>query len=89
MEPIQDPFTWRQKGSIYKNPSIYETGDYIADSLTEGKFGDDIFTDSVIHFMQVNKNKPFFVYYPMTLSHMPANPTPDDPAFCDMGSIPM
>lgn len=79
--PYKDPLPGDKKGSIYKNPSIYETADYIADSLTKDKFGDDIFTDSVIHFMQVNKNKPFFVYYPMTLSHMPANPTPDDPAF--------
>ncbi|MEP7318881.1 MAG: sulfatase-like hydrolase/transferase, partial [Panacibacter sp.] len=40
------------KGSHYKSPSIYDNGNFIADSLTEGKYGDDIFTDSVMNFIE-------------------------------------
>lgn len=69
------------KGSHYKNPSIYDNGNFIADSLTEGKYGDDIFTDSLMNFIEANKNKNFFAYYPMTLCHAPLSPTPDDPEF--------
>jgi len=47
----------------------------------QGKFSDDVFTDSVLNFIKVNKNKPFFAYYPMILSHIPACPTPDNPEY--------
>lgn len=69
------------KGSHYKNPVIYHNADFIDTSLTTGKYGDDIFVDSVFNFMEVHKEEPFFAYYTMTLSHGPSSPTPDDPEF--------
>lgn len=69
------------KGSHYKDPQIYENGSFLPDSLTKGKFGDDIFTDSLMNLVSSNKHHSFFAYYAMTLCHIPFTPTPDDPEF--------
>ncbi|MCG1037103.1 sulfatase-like hydrolase/transferase [Polaribacter sargassicola] len=45
----------------------------------QGKFGPDIFSDFVIDFMSKNKDNPFFVYYPMVLTHSPFVHTPHEP----------
>jgi arylsulfatase A len=68
-------------GSRYKNPTIYVNGDYVDSSQTANKYGEDIFTDSVLNFITRNKSVPFFIYYPMVLGHPPFQPTPDDPVF--------
>ena len=67
------------KGSRYKNPVIYENGIYRDD--TEGKYGEDVFCDYIIDFIERKKNddKPFFVYWPMAATHKPHEPTPDSP----------
>jgi arylsulfatase A len=69
------------QGSRYKNPTIYVNGDYADSSQTANKYGEDIFTDSVLNFITRNKSMPFFIYYPMVLAHPPFQPTPDDPVF--------
>ena len=68
-------------GSRYKDPHFYTNGAFIDDNLTKGKYGEDILTDSVIHFIDDNKSAPFFIYYPMPLVHFPFQPTPDDAAY--------
>lgn len=45
----------------------------------EGKFGPDIYNDFLLNFMTENKDKPFFVYYPMALTHSPLVHTPLEP----------
>lgn len=72
-----------QDGSRYKNPHLYVNGDFLADSLTLNKYGEDIVCDSIIQFMAHNASagEPFFVYYPMMLCHAPFSPTPDDSEF--------
>lgn len=70
-----------ESGSRYKNPHLYKDGNYIPDSLIVNKYADDIFTDSLINFIDSNKAGPFFAYYPMCLAHNPSCPTPDDSAF--------
>ena len=67
------------KGSRYKDPVIYENGAYLED--TAGKYGDDVFADYAIDFMERNKDEEFFVYFPMALTHRPFEPTPDHPDF--------
>jgi arylsulfatase A len=62
----------------YKNPSIYTNGANVPSTLTNNKYGEDIFTDSVTNFIERNKTSPFFVYYPMALAHAPFQPTPND-----------
>ena len=75
------------KGSRYKSPLVYADGKYIADSLTNGKYGEDIFCDSVMKFMEKNKTAPFFIYYPMVSAHSPFQPTPDDTDFDSWNSV--
>ncbi len=67
------------KGSRYKNPIIYENGAYRDD--TEGKYGEDIFCDYIIDYIERKKDddSPFFVYWPMAATHKPHEPTPDSP----------
>jgi arylsulfatase A-like enzyme len=45
-----------------------------------GAFGPDMFCDFVIHFAEQHKQKtdPFFIYYPMVLTHTPFTTTPHE-----------
>lgn len=49
----------------------------------DGQFGEDIFTDFIIDFMQNNQDNPFMVYYAMCLPHAPLVPTPLEPGVTD------
>lgn len=62
-------------GSRYWNPRIQENGK-MRDDL-KGKYGPDVFLDYINGFMERKKNGPFFIYYPMVLTHSPFVPTPD------------
>jgi arylsulfatase A-like enzyme len=42
-----------------------------------GKYGPDLMCDFLCDFMDRNRSKPFFVYYPMVLVHNPFVKTPD------------
>jgi len=64
-----------EKGSRYKDPIIFQNGKYLND--TKDKYGDDIFADYITSFIERNQKDPFFVYFPMTLTHDPKEPTPD------------
>lgn len=46
-----------------------------------GAFGPDMFSDFVIDFArkQSEQNNPFFIYYPMVLTHTPFTTTPHEP----------
>lgn len=68
-------------GSHYKAPRIYENATYLPPNLIADLYGDDIFTDRVLSFINDNRDTNFFVYFPITLSHYPYVPTPDDPEF--------
>jgi len=65
----------------YKNPRLYENGDYLPSTVTNGKYADDMFADYISNFIDSNASHPFFIYYPLSLCHMPYCPTPDDPEF--------
>ncbi|MBS1745045.1 MAG: sulfatase-like hydrolase/transferase [Bacteroidetes bacterium] len=70
----------------YKNPQVYANGNFLPSSLTNGKYGEDIFFDSLSAFIEKNRAHPFFIYYPMVLAHPPYQPTPDDSAFASWNS---
>jgi arylsulfatase A-like enzyme len=67
------------RGSRYKDPLLdsRETGL----ELFEGKYGPDLFVDYMEDFMENQGNQPFFVYYPMVLTHDPFEPVPASKAF--------
>ena len=56
----------------YAAPLIEQDGNIKLYSNNE--YGPDIFTQYVIDFIEENKTKPFFIYYPMVLVHDPFYP---------------
>jgi arylsulfatase A-like enzyme len=63
------------KGSRFANPLIEQNGKFL--EKNEDDYGPDIFTNYILDFISKNSKKPFFVYYPMVLTHDPFVPTPD------------
>ena len=61
------------------NPSLESDGKIL--EVAENDYGPDIFADFLLRFIETNREKPFFVYYPMVLVHSPFVPTPhsEDP----------
>lgn len=69
------PERFRNKGSRYKSPTLFENGQLVPD--TKDKYGPDLVSEFICDFIERKKNEPFLVYYPMILTHSPFNPTPD------------
>jgi len=71
----------------FPNPVLEFNG--VAKHFKNGEYGPDVASDFLCDFIETNKDKPFFVYYPMILTHCPFSPTPDskdwDPK--SMGSL--
>lgn len=59
----------------YWHPSIVKNGEYLP--TTQDDYGPDIFSDFILEFIERKRGKPFFIYYPMTLTHAPYYTTPD------------
>lgn len=59
----------------YWDPSIVKNGKYL--DLTVDDYGPDVFSDFVLDFVERHQDKPFFVYYPMALTHGQFFTTPD------------
>jgi arylsulfatase A-like enzyme len=62
------------KGSRYGRPTIEANGQMLKG--LEDRYGEDVFCDHVMDFAGRNASRPFFVYYPMVLTHGPFNATP-------------
>jgi arylsulfatase A-like enzyme len=65
----------KERGSRYKNPVVVQNGRNLEGM--EDRYGPDVFTDYAIDFIERNKAKPFFLYFPMAIVHNPFVPTPD------------
>ena len=70
-----------KKGPRYKNPRLEINGEAFA--YTNNAYGPDIVSDYVLDFIQRKKDGPFFVYYPMMLTHSPFDATPDSPDYLE------
>ena len=68
----------------YANPVMDINGETI--ESPQGTFGPDIFCDFVLDFIKRHKESPFFVYYPMVLTHCPFVSTPDSEEWSPMRS---
>ncbi len=62
-------------GERFANPLIEQNGKFL--DRNKDLYGPDVVSDYAIDFIQRNKEKPFFLYYPMLLAHNPFVPTPD------------
>ena len=69
----------------YKNPGLEINGsqrDY-----SNNEYGPDIVSDYALDFITRKKDVPFFLYYPMMLTHAPYDATPDSPDYLEAKSV--
>jgi len=66
---------WDSTGERNWKPSLIHNGKKL--ETTDKDYGPDILNNYVIDFAKRNKDKPFFVYYPLTLIHSPLAETPE------------
>lgn len=59
----------------YANPGLEING--VEKDYTQGEYGPDLVSDYALDFIARKKDVPFFLYYPMMLTHAPYQPTPD------------
>ena len=64
----------------YWNPYIHNKN---GSKTYTGEFGEDIFSNFIIDFIEKNKQNPMFIYYPMCLPHGPLTTTPSEPDLND------
>jgi len=74
-------FHTEAKGSRYADPTVYQNGAFRRD--TAGKYGDDLWVDFIADFLDRNRDRPVFAYYPMALPHWPMVPTPASAEWSD------
>lgn len=65
----------------YRNPGLEINGKEV--NFSNGEYGPDIVSNYALDFITRNREKPFFLYYPMILTHDPFVPTPDHPDYND------
>lgn len=65
----------------YKNPGLEING--VTNDWTSGEYGPDLVNDYALDFIQRKRAVPFFLYYPMMLTHDPHVATPDSPDYTD------
>jgi arylsulfatase A len=61
----------------YANPGLEIMGEQV--DYANGEYGPDLIDARALDFIGRNKERPFFLYYPMILPHDPFQPTPDSP----------
>jgi len=59
----------------YANPGLEHNGKEL--NFTKGEYGPTLVNDFALDFITRHKAEPFFLYYPMILTHDPFQPTPD------------
>ncbi|MBI2948823.1 MAG: sulfatase-like hydrolase/transferase [Verrucomicrobia bacterium] len=59
----------------YANPGLEING--VEANYTNGEYGPDLVNDYALDFITRKKDGPFFLYYPMMLTHAPYQATPD------------
>lgn len=76
---FEESCLWQQtrRPPRYANPGLEYNG--VEKDFTQGEYGPTLVNDFALSFITKNKEKPFFLYYPMILTHNPFQPTPDSP----------
>lgn len=70
---------WQQtrRPPRYANAGLEYNG--VERDFSNGEYGPELVNDFAIDFVTRHKESPFFLYYPMILTHDPFQPTPDSP----------
>ena len=63
----------------YRNPGLEINGKEV--DYSKNEYGPDIVNDYALDFITRKKDQPFFLYYPMMLTHSPYDATPDSPDY--------
>ncbi|MCA9050564.1 MAG: sulfatase-like hydrolase/transferase [Planctomycetaceae bacterium] len=76
---FQESCLWQQtrRPPRYANPGLEYNG--TEKDFNNGEYGPTLVNDFAVDFIQRHKAEPFFLYYPMILTHSPFQPTPDSP----------
>lgn len=61
----------------YANPGLELNGE--EHDYENGEYGPDLLNGFACDFITRHRDRPFFLYYPLTLTHGPYQPTPDSP----------
>ena len=68
----------------YKNPGLEINGKQL--DYTKNEYGPDLVSHYALDFITRKKDVPFFLYYPMMLTHSPYDATPDSPDYVESPS---
>ena len=68
-----------RRPSRYRNPGLEVNGRQV--DYVNGEYGPDVLNAYALDFISRKKDGPFFLYYPMVLTHDPFEPTPDSPNY--------
>ncbi len=71
----------KKEGERYAEPMIQQNGSFLP--RNKDSYGPDVFSKYILDFIDRNKDKPFFIYYPMVLVHDPFVPTPESKTWSD------
>jgi len=76
---FDESYLWQhtRRPPRYANPGLELNGQ--ERNFSKGEYGPDLVNDFAIDFVTRHRNQPFFLYYPMMLTHDPYQPTPDSP----------
>jgi arylsulfatase A len=76
---FDESYLWQhtRRPPRYANPGLERNG--VELEFPEGSYGPKLVNDFALDFVARHRDKPFFLYYPMILTHDPFQPTPDSP----------
>jgi arylsulfatase A len=76
---FDEAFLWQhtRRPPRYANPGLERNA--AEKDYTQGEYGPTLINDFALDFITWHKEQPFFLYYPMILTHDPFQPTPDSP----------
>lgn len=74
---FDESYLWQhtRRPPRYANPGLEHNGKEL--DFTNGEYGPDLVNSFCLDFISRKKDQPFFLYYPMMLTHNPFQPTPD------------
>jgi len=76
---FDESFLWQhtRRPPRYANPGLEVDG--APRDFSGGAYGPTLVNDFALDFISRHRDEPFFLYYPMILTHDPFQPTPDSP----------
>lgn len=76
---FDESLLWQQtrRPPRYANPGLERQG--VQEDFANGQYGPTLVNEFALDFVTRHKDAPFFLYYPMILTHDPFQPTPHSP----------